>query len=270
MRSVPTVLTVPTVPTVLTLLTLLTSCSGDPAGPPAVLESLRVTGRVLDQAGAPVAGGYALLHVWYGADAEDPVYVEPAYDALGTDGSFSLVSSLQAGLDVDSIGLEAVPPGCGPARSMAVIAREDLPEGPTGEIALDLTAPEAPPPATTAPALLCAEGAEPDWGFGSYQLFLRIDETDGTLLAGRWTTSYWRSTAGFDGTFTGVRQDGLVVLSLTQPQHERGCTELRLVMPVSESGAWGMAQILANDGCVPADAELRFMTYPDESRIPPL
>ena len=272
--TVPTVLTVPTVPTVLTALTalsLLSAACSDSVTPPEPLSSLRVAGRVLDQAGDPLAGGYALLHVWYSDGAKDVDHVEPPFDALGSDGAFSLASDFQVGLDIDSVGIEAVPPGCGRAGSMAVIAREDLPEGPVGEITLDLTAPEVPPAATTTPGLLCAEGAEPDWGFGSYSLYLRIDATDGPVLTGRWSTIYRRSTAGFDGTFTGVEQDGLVVLTLTQPQVGLGCTELRLVMTVGGSGEWGIAQIAADDGCLPAAAELRFMKhFIDEMVIPPL
>jgi uncharacterized membrane protein len=233
---------------------------GDSTLPPEPITSLRMEGRVLDPAGAPVAGAFAVLHLWLSSEDPDPGF--RTHDAVASDGSFAAgVDGLDGAL-IDSVGLEAVAPGCLRVASMKVIRGDDLPEGPQATLTEDLTVGPVPAVPTSGVEQVCASGAEPFWGVGSYSLAMRFDVIDGELVQGRWSVSYLRATVGPDGTFEGVQRDGILALVLT-PNAFPGCTELRLTIPVSQAGVWGSASVAADDGCLPVAEDLTFAVLDD-------
>jgi hypothetical protein len=56
-----------------------------------------------------------------------------------------------------------------------------------------------------------------------------------------------------------VEGNGQLVLSLADTSDWHPCTELRLVMSLDAAGAWGPAEVVSDDGCIPAGAPLTFV-----------
>ncbi len=243
------------------------ACS-DPLTEPDPVTSVRVEGRVLDLAGAPVLDAFAVLHVWLSGKNLDEDWLR-THDGAGPDGAVTLGADGFAGAAVDSIGLEALAPGCHGPRSMKVIRGSDLPDGPQASLTEDLVVDPLAQP-VTALGEVCAIGSEPLWGVGSYQLALSIDAIDGEVVEGRWVVHYQRTTIGPDGTFTGVQSDGILALLMTpyDAYPWEDCSELRLAIPVSAAGSWGRAEVMADDGCLPLPEGLTFRTQPEPGSIP--
>lgn len=243
----------------------LLACGDPPTQEHEPITSIRVEGRVLDPAGAPVPGAFADLQIWFSSKDTEPEF-EPTFDGAGPDGTFTVGADGFEGAAIDSLGLQATAPGCTRLRSMKVIRGGDLPEGPQAMLEEDLVAGTLPAP-TTAVGQVCAIGAELFWGVGSYELALRIDAIDGTLVQGRWSLVYQRTHAGSDGTFEGVQGADMLALVLT-PQGFVTCGALRLVIPVSAEGAWGTASVAADDGCLPVPDDLTFRPLADPGHFP--
>src|SRR5688500_17104482 len=245
------------------------ACGDSPTQELEPVTSVRAEGRVLDLAVAPVPGAFAVLHVWLSGKNLDPAR-EPTHDGAGPDGAFTVGADGFAGAVLDSIGLEAVAPGCRGPRSMKVIRGDELPEGPEASLTEDLMVGPVAAAPTTGLGEVCAIGAEPFWGVGSYSLALSIDATDGGLVEGRWTVGYQRTTVGPDGTFAGVQSGGILALLLTPATAYpwEDCSELRLAIPVSAAGAWGRAEVMADDGCLPLPEGLTFATQAEPGYFP--
>jgi hypothetical protein len=236
------------------------ACSetADPAPP---LDALSVSGRVLDQGGGPVPGAVVVLEIWTSAK-EPPVGFESPYAVTGPDGEYAVSRSGLAAMDVDSIGLEAISPGCGLLRSLRSgrgIDLAEIPDGASASLTIDLTAETVLPRADATPGEGCAAGLEPFWGPGSFGLPMKIDSVVSGAVYGRWYVYYRRTSVGPEGTFAGVEGNGQLVLSLADTSDWHPCTELRLVMSLDAAGAWGPAEVVSDDGCIPAGAPLTFV-----------
>lgn len=241
----------------------LLACGDPPTQEHQPITSIRVEGRVLDQADTPVPGAFAGLHIWFSPKDTEP-QIDPAFDGTGPDGTFTVGADGLGGAEIDSVGLEARAPGCTGLRSMKVIS--DLPEGPQAVLDEDLVVSTLPAP-TTAVGEFCAIGSELFWGVGSYTLALVIDAFDGALVQGRWSVGYQRTNVGPEGTFEGVQGSGVLALVMT-PVGVASCTELRLVIPVSATGAWGPAAVAADDGCLPLPDDLTFAPLAEPGYFP--
>ena len=239
----------------------LLACAGDSNAPAHELTSLRVEGRVLDPAGAPVESGRVVFLPWYDSGLKEaPGYWPTAWAVTDAEGRFELNVPALAGVAMDSIGLTAYAPGCSPEAVTTVMPADDLPEGPAGTITLDLAGPAVLARPVTAVGDVCSAGDDPTWGAGDIALGMRIDSVVGALVYGRWGVFYSHSSVGPDGTFEGVQGDGLLALSMVPGELSTSwCTEVRMVIPTGAGGAWGRASVLFDDGCVPEGVDLVFM-----------
>ena len=249
------------------------ACGEQPvAAPSDALASLRVEGRVLDDSGTPVVGGYVWISFWYSPDSKEESSAETV-SSVGTqpDGTFALHIDGLEGAAIDSIRLHATGPGCSTTGVVTVIPRAGLPEGPDGVLTLDLPSGPAPEPVVTAIGQVCAVGDHPLFGIVADMSFaLRIDSLYGELVYGRWAVVYRHSAAGPQGQFQGVQRASLLVLALTPVEWPYpGCTQLRLAIPIGAAGAWGKAGILYDDGCLPERDDLIFVPETQQTWIPP-
>lgn len=257
---------------VVSLAAVLLACAGEPAGPPDALTSLRVEGRLLDPGGVPVASGRVVAVPWYSsALKEQPEFRFPYHWALtGPDGGFVLSVPDLAGVALDSVVLHAYGPGCDAAESRTMIPADSLPDGPDGQLTLDLTGPARPAPTVTAVGTVCAAGDDPVWGARDVNLGIRTDSLRGELVYGRWMVTYGHTSVGPDGTFEGVQREGTLVIVLLPGDLSSGdCTELRLAIPIGAGGEWGRAGVLFDDGCMPDGMDLVFAPMPPGSFFPP-
>jgi hypothetical protein len=242
------------------LLAAGTAACGDAADPAPPLDALSIEGRVLDQGGQPVPGAVVILRVSTSAKEPSLAFEEP-YAVTGPDGGYAVSRAGLAALDVDSIGLEILSPGCpfnASLWSTRAIDLADIPDGASVSLDIDLTAETVLPRAESTPGVLCAAGLEPFWGPGSFGLAMKIDSVASRVVYGRWYVYYQRTSAGPDGTFAGVEGDGLLVLSLADTSGWHPCTEVRLVMQLGTAGSWGPAQVVSDDGCLPVASPLTF------------
>jgi len=241
------------------LLAAGTAACSDGADPAPPLDALSVEGRVLDQVGQPVPGAMVVLKV--STSAKEPSFAfEDPYAVAGPDGGYAVSRAGLAALDVDSIGLEILSPGCFNASlwSTRAIDLADIPDGASASLDINLSAETVLPRAESTPGALCAAGLEPLWGPASFGLAMKIDSVVSGVVYGRWYVYYQRTTSGPDGTFAGVEGDGLLVLSLADTSGWHPCTELRLVIQLGTAGAWGPAQVVSDDGCLPVASPLTF------------
>src|SRR5688500_2044873 len=149
----------------LILATGLLGCAGDSHSPAPELPSLRVEGRVLDPAGAPVESGRVVFLPWYDSGLKDePEYGTEAWAVTDAEGRFVLTVPELAGVAMDSIGLTAYAPGCSPEAVRRIIPADNLPEGPAGTITLDLTGPAVPARPGTAVGDVRSAGDDPTGG----------------------------------------------------------------------------------------------------------
>ena len=235
------------------------ACSGG-AEPAPPLDALSVEGRVLDQVGQPVPGAVVVLKV--STSAKEPTFAfEDPYAVAGPDGGYAVSRAGLGALDIDSIGLEILSPGCGASVSLwstRAIDLADIPDGASASLDIDLTAETVLPPAGTTPGVVCAAGLEPFWGPGSFGIPMKIDSVISGVVYGRWYVYYQRTSVGPEGTFAGVEEDGYLVLSLADTSGWHSCTGLRLVVRLGTAGAWGPAEVVNDDGCLPVASPLTF------------
>ena len=243
------------------------ACS-DPADPEPAMQSLRITGTVRDDTGAPVAGAYTLPRVWY-SRVRNPFKHEPEsgaipYDVSGPDGTFLVATGGFDASAIDSVGIVAYTPGCREQRWMSAVRSGDLPGGPDPELRLDV--PAGPPLAavTTGVGQACASGIDGFGSVGEYTLLVRTDSVAAGIVYGHWAMGFRVTRAGIEGRFQGIEQNGLLVLVLTRtPKPFEPCSEFRLAIPIGSGGAWGTAGVLRDDHCIGMLAELTFA--PDDS-----
>lgn len=239
------------------------ACS-DPADPAQAAETLRISGTVRDDTGAPIGGAYTLLEVWYSRTRGSPKY-EPErgrvpFDVTGPDGTYLVATD---GLDVsriDSVGILVYTPGCSSNDYWtSAIRGGDLPGGPDPGLTLDVVA--GPPGAVVATAVgqVCAEGIDTFGFVGDYTLFVRTDSIAAGVVHGRWSMTFAGLRVNLDGSFQGVEQNGMLVLVLTRtPDPFEPCSEFRLAIPIGIAGSWGTAGVLRDDQCIGMPAELTF------------
>ena len=226
----------------------LLACAGDPTAPGEPLRSLQVVGRVADPSGVPLSGANVHFQVEYSRDWKDPLEFDTrAWAMTEPDGTYLLDVPELAARGIESVSFTIYAAGCFPVTSSTVVRGEDLPDGPNGQFEYDLTGPAAPPPAVTTVGQVCAQSD--DRGMG---IAMKMDSLRGDLVYGHWAVFYQVAAVGPDGGFVGVQRDGLLAIVLQPaPDFLPGCTELRLLIPIGAGGAWGPADVLRDDGCLP-------------------
>ena len=230
---------------------------GDTIEPPLQRDAIRIEGSVVDAAGAPLAGAFAVLLV--GTSIKElPSPGDAPYAVTASDGGYAVTQSALTGA-VDSVMVEVYPPGCAAPPSRVTLGANLLPADPDTPVEMDVIADPVSARARTELGEVCAAGAEPFWGVRSYMLILRIKSIEQGVVSGGWGVYFQRTSVGPEGSFEGVLANGLLVLNLEPDQASAAaCGGARLVIPVGAEGEWGAADISVNEGCIPASSPLTF------------